>query len=130
METNRQKKVSTLLLKDLSNIVQEFFREKTRVNFLISITKVKVSVDLSSAKIYTSVFPSSNSKKAMELLEKNVFEIKKRLSFLVKNQLRVVPEIQFFIDDSLDYLDAIENALNQPENPIRNPKEPSKRQKN
>ena len=111
METNRQKKVSTLLLKDLSNIVQEFFREKTRVNFLISITKVKVSVDLSSAKIYTSVFPSSNSKKAMELLEKNVFEIKKRLSFLVKNQLRVVPEIQFFIDDSLDYIDGIEAAI-------------------
>ena len=81
METNRQKKVSKLLLKDLSNIVQGFFREKTRINFLISITKVKVSVDLSSAKIYISVFPSANSKKAMELLEKNVFEIK-RSTFL------------------------------------------------
>ena len=119
METNRQKKVSTLLLKDLSNIVQEFFREKTRVNFLISITKVKVSVDLSSAKIYISVFPSANSKKAMELLEKNVFEIKKRLSFLVKNQLRVIPEIQFFIDDSLDYIDGIEAAINNGENPLK-----------
>ena len=119
METNRQKKVSTLLLKDLSNIVQEFFREKTRVNFLISITKVKVSVDLSSAKIYTSVFPSSSSQKAMELLEKNFFEIKKRLSFLVKNQLRVVPEIQFFIDDSLDYIDGIEAAIKNGENPLK-----------
>ncbi len=119
METNRQKKVSKLLLKDLSNIVQGFFREKTRVNFLISITKVKVSVDLSSAKIYISVFPSANSKKAMELLEKNVFEIKKRLSFLVKNQLRVIPEIQFFIDDSLDYIDGIEAAINNGENPLK-----------
>ncbi len=119
METNRQKKVSKLLLKDLSNIIQGFFREKTRVNFLISITKVKVSVDLSSAKIYISVFPSANSKKAMELLEKNVFEIKKRLSFLVKNQLRVIPEVQFFIDDSLDYIDGIEAAINNGENPLK-----------
>ena len=119
METNRQKKVSKLLLKDLSNIVQGFFREKTRVNFLISITKVKVSVDLSSAKIYISVFPSANSKKAMELLEKNVFEIKKRLSFLVKNQLRVIPEIQFFIDDSLDYIDGIEAAIKNGENLLK-----------
>ena len=119
METNRQKKVSKLLLKDLSNIVQEFFREKTRVYFLISFTKVKVSVDLSSAKIYISVFPSANSKKAMELLEKNVFEIKKRLSFLVKNQLRVIPEIQFFIDDSFDYIDGIEAAINNGENPLK-----------
>lgn len=119
METNRQKKVSKLLLKDLSNIVQGFFREKTRVNFLISITKVKVSVDLSSAKIYISVFPSAHSKKAMELLEKNVFEIKKRLSFLVKNQLRAIPEIQFFVDDSLDYIDGIEAAINNGENPLK-----------
>ena len=119
METNRQKKVSKLLLKDLSNIVQGFFREKTRINFLISITKVKVSVDLSSAKIYISVFPSANSKKAMELLEKNVFEIKKRLSFLVKNQLRVIPEIQFFIDDSLDYIDGIEAAIKNGENLLK-----------
>jgi ribosome-binding factor A len=119
LETNRQKKVSKLLLKDLSNIIQGFFREKTRVNFLISITKVKVSVDLSSAKIYISVFPSANSKKAMELLEKNVFEIKKRLSFLVKNQLRVIPEVQFFIDDSLDYIDGIEAAINNGENPLK-----------
>ena len=97
METNRQKKVSTLLLKDLSNIVQEFFREKTRVNFLISITKVKVSVDLSSAKIYTSVFPSSNSKKAMELLEKNVFEIKKNCPFLSKISLGLFLKFNFLL---------------------------------
>ena len=74
---------------------------------------------MSSAKIYISVFPSPNSKKAMELLEKNVFEIKKRLSFLVKNQLRVIPEIQFFIDDSLDYIDGIEAAIKNGENPLK-----------
>ena len=55
----------------------------------------------------------------MELLEKNVFEIKKKLSFLVKNQLRVVPEIQFFIDDSLDYIDGIEAAIKNGENPLK-----------
>ena len=120
MESQRQKKVSSLLLKDLSNIVQGFFREKTRINFLISITKVKVSVDLSTAKVFISVFPSSNSNKACEILKKNIFEIKKRLSFLVKNQLRIIPAIDFFIDDSLDYIEEIENAIKKGDNPLKN----------
>jgi|TARA_B100001057_G_scaffold126796_1_gene125711 ribosome-binding factor A len=119
LETQRQKKVSALLLKDFSNIIQSFFREKTRLNFLISVTKVKVSADLSSAKIFISVFPSSNANKACEMLEKNLFEIKKRLSYLVKNQLRIIPSIQFFVDDSLDYIDGIENAIKKGENPIK-----------
>ena len=119
METQRQKKVSTLLLKDLSIIVQNFFREKRRINLIVSVTKVKISVDLSLAKIYVSVFPSENIKKALELLQNNKNDIKKKLSHLVKNQLRIVPEIQFFIDDSLDYIEGIETAISKGQNPLK-----------
>jgi ribosome-binding factor A len=119
LETQRQKKVSTLLLKDLSIIVQNFFREKRRVNLLVSVTKVKISVDLSLAKIYISVFPSENIKKALQLLQNNKYDIKKKLSLLVKNQLRIIPEIQFFVDDSLDYIEGIETAISKGENPLK-----------
>ena len=62
-------------------------------------------------KIYLSVFPSVNSSSVLSLLNKNKSLIKKRLSFLVRNQLRIIPEIIFFIDDSLDYIEKIDDAL-------------------
>ena len=82
-------------------------------------TKVKISVDLSLAKIYVSVFPSENIKKVIKLLQNNKYDIKKKLSLLVKNQLRIVPEIQFFIDDSLDYIEGIETAISKGKNPLK-----------
>ncbi len=115
MESQRQKRISSLIQKDISNIIQTFFREKTRSNFLVSITKVKVSQDLSLSKIYLSVFPSINNTNV-----KNKFDIKKKLSFLIKNQLRIIPEISFYIDDSLDYIDNIDKALKgEGNNPIK-----------
>ena len=73
MESQRQKKISSLIQKDISNIIQSFFRDKTRSNFLVSITKVKVSQDLSLSKIYLSVFPSINNFSVLEVLNKNKF---------------------------------------------------------
>ena len=120
MESQRQKKISTLIQKDISNIIQAFFREKTRSNFLVSITKVKVSQDLSVSKIYLSVFPSINNTSVLEVLNKNKFSIKNKLSFLVKNQLRIMPEVSFYIDDSLDYIEHIDNALKgRGDNPMK-----------
>ena len=120
MESQRQKRISNLIQKDISNIIQTFFREKTRSNFLVSITKVKVSQDLSLSKIYLSVFPSINNTNVLEILNKNKFDIKKKLSFLIKNQLRIIPEISFYIDDSLDYIDNIDKALKgEGNNPIK-----------
>ena len=120
MESQRQKRISSLIKKDISNIIQAFFREKTRSNFLVSITKVKVSQDLSLSKIYLSVFPSANKEGVLEILNKNKFDIKKKLSFLIKNQLRIIPEISFYIDDSLDYIDNIDKALKgEGNNPIK-----------
>ena len=120
MESQRQKKISSLIQKDISNIIQSFFRDKTRSNFLVSITKVKVSQDLSLSKIYLSVFPSINNISVLEILNKNKFDIKNKLSSLVKNQLRIMPEISFYIDDSLDYIDNIDKALKgEGDNPIK-----------
>ncbi len=119
METQRQRKVSSLLQKDLSNIIQSLFREFTRHNLLVSVTKVKVSIDLSSAKIYVSVFPSNMAEKSLSYLQKKGLEIKRRFSYLAKNQLRIIPDFEFYIDDSLDYIDEIENALKKGDNPIK-----------
>ncbi len=111
MESQRQKKISILIQKDISNIIQSFFREKVRSTFIVSVTKVKISPDLSISRIYLSVFPSINSQSVLSLLNKNKSLIRKKLSLLVKNQLRIIPEIVFFIDDSLDYIENIDKAL-------------------
>tara|TARA_Y100001949_G_scaffold57623_1_gene48459 strand:+ start:255 stop:617 length:363 start_codon:yes stop_codon:yes gene_type:complete len=120
MESQRQKKISVLIQKDISNIIQSFFREKTRTNLIISVTKVSVSPDLSISKIYLSVFPSLNFSTVLDVLNKNKTDIRKKLSGLLKHQLRIIPDIVFFVDDSLDYIDKIDEALKgKGENPIK-----------
>ena len=120
MESQRQKKISALIQKDISNIIQGFFRDKTRANLIVSITKVAVTPDLSVSKIYLSVFPSTNFSKVIDVLNKSKSEIRKKLSSLLKHQLRVIPDILFFTDDSLDYIDKIDEALKGGgENPIK-----------
>ena len=120
MESQRQKKISALIQKDISNIIQGFFRDKTRANLIVSITKVAVSPDLSVSKIYLSVFPSTNFSKVIDILNKSKSEIRKKLSSLLKHQLRVIPDLVFFTDDSLDYIDKIDEALKGGgENPIK-----------
>ena len=79
-----------------------------------------MSQDLSISKIYLSVFPSINNFSVLEVLNKNKFDIKSKLSSLVKDQLRIMPEISFYIDDSLDYIDNIDKALKgEGDNPIK-----------
>jgi len=120
MESQRQKKISALIQKDISNIIQGFFRDKTRANLIVSITKVAVTPDLSVSKIYLSVFPSTNFSKVIDVLNKSKSEIRKKLSSLLKHQLRVIPDLVFFTDDSLDYIDKIDEALKGGgENPIK-----------
>lgn len=120
MESQRQKKISVLIQKDISNIIQSFFRERTRANLIISVTKVTVSPDLSISKIYLSVFPSINFSTVLNVLNKNKTDVRKKLSRLLKHQLRIIPEIVFFLDDSLDYIDKIDEALKgKGENPLK-----------
>jgi ribosome-binding factor A len=112
MESTRQKKIGRLLLKDMSEMFQKEAKELT-IGAMVSVTVVRVSPDLGSAKIYLSIFPSD---KANEVFT-NINEWASRLRFLlgqrIGKQMRVVPELHFYLDDSLDYIDNIDRLLNE-----------------
>jgi len=78
---------------------------------LISITKVRVSPDLSYARIYISIFPSTNQEEVLHVIQEHTHKIRFELGHKVRSQLRIVPEISFFVDDSLDYIDKIDKLL-------------------
>ena len=110
MESTRLQKVSRLLQKELGNYFQ---RESHAIcaGRMVSVTTVRVSPDLGVAKIYISVFPSDKSKDTLVLIKAQVKSIRYNLGQLIHNQLRVIPDLEFFIDDSLDYIEKIENLL-------------------
>lgn len=129
METNRQKKIGALLQTDLVDILQGEIRKNAISNLIISVSKVNVTSDLSIAKVYLSVFPSEKGPELLAAIKTNAPLIKHDLSQRVKLQLRRVPNLIFFIDDSLDYIEKIDNALSGKENPIENPDLLEKRKK-
>ena len=109
METTRQAKISRLLQKELS----EIFREQTSKmrGVLVSVSAVRVSPDLSTAKAYLSVFPSDKSAAMLESINASARTIRYELARKVRFQLRKTPELSFFLDDSLDYLENIDHLL-------------------
>lgn len=129
METNRQKKIGTLLQNDLVDILQGEVRKNGISNLLISVSKVNVTSDLSIAKVFLSVFPSEKGEEILIAIKTNTPLIKHDLAQRVKNQLRKVPNLIFYIDDSLDYIEKIDNALTGKENPVTNPELLDKRKK-
>tara|TARA_B100001057_G_scaffold494687_1_gene591797 strand:+ start:352 stop:753 length:402 start_codon:yes stop_codon:yes gene_type:complete len=128
-ETPRQKKIAAALQKELSTMLQEAVREQGINNLLVSITKVNVTIDLSLAKIFLSIFPKNKAKKYLNGIQENAFQINYDLASRMRNQLRRMPKFYFYIDDSLDYVEEIENALKKPENPINKSIFLSKKQK-
>jgi ribosome-binding factor A len=129
METNRQKKIGGVLQKDLVDILQGEIRKNGISNLVISVSKVSVTTDLSIAKVYLSVFPQDRAVEILEGIKSNMPLIKHDLSQRVKLQLRKVPNLSFYIDDSLDYIEKIDNALTGKENPIENRELLEKRKK-
>ena len=128
-ETNRQKKIAGVLQKDLIDILQGEARDWLK-GVIISVTKVYVTSDLGEAKIYISVFPSKHREKMLEGIKKNSSTIRYELARRTKNQLRRMPNLEFFSDDSLDYIEGIDQALKgADENPIKNPDILPRRQK-
>jgi len=120
METTRQKKIGSVIQQDLTVILQQLLKETFSKSVIASVTKVRVSSDLSSAKTYISVFPVKNTKIIFDLFSKKKNAIRHSLALLVKNQVRRVPELFFYNDDSLEYIDSIELALKKTEDPIKN----------
>lgn len=129
METNRQKKIGALLQNDLVDILQGEIRKNGISNLIISISKVNVTTDLSVARVHLSVFPTNKAPEILAAIKTNTPLIKHDLAQRVKNQLRKVPNLTFYIDDSLDYIENIDNALKGKENPIENPELLEKRKK-
>ena len=128
-ETPRQKKVATAIQQEMADMLQQAVRNQGASNLVLSITKVSVTVDLSLAKVYLSIFPQDKVTTYLKGIKENSFQIRHDMSQRMKNQLRRMPEFSFYIDDSLDYVDRIEKALNQPENPIDDTQSLLKRQK-
>ncbi|MBO8454035.1 MAG: 30S ribosome-binding factor RbfA [Bacteroidetes bacterium] len=109
-ESTRQLKVAKELQRDMAEII----RSKGMAMFggaLVSVSGVKVSPDLSVAKIYVSIFPSDKAESVMNILEENSRALRGELGNRIGRQLRIVPEIAFFRDDSLDYVEHIEELL-------------------
>ncbi|MDA3882782.1 MAG: 30S ribosome-binding factor RbfA [Bacteroidales bacterium] len=112
MTSTRQNKVARLIQRDLSDIFQK--ESKNLFNgALVSVTVVRVSPDLSFAKVYVSIFaPGTDSTEAVfELVQSRVKKIRALLAQRVAKQLRIIPELAFFVDDSLDYEKRIEDLL-------------------
>lgn len=129
METNRQKKIAGVLQKDLAEVLQGAARDGMK-GVIISVTKVQVTTDLGLAKVYLSVFPQLKREIILKGVQENAPAIRYEMAKRVKNQLRRMPELSFYIDDSLDYIEDIDNALQgKKENPIKNPEILDKRQK-
>jgi ribosome-binding factor A len=112
MSSLRQNKVSRLLLKELSIIFQQNGTDWFP-NTMISVTVVRVSPDLSFAKVYLSVFGATEPKDCVKGMNENSKMIRGILGKIIKRQLRIVPEIAFYLDDSLDYAEALDEALKQ-----------------
>lgn len=78
---------------------------------MVSVTRVKVSPDLSICTAYLSIFPSEKSEELLQNIQRNTSQVRYELGTRVRNQLRIIPELRFFIDDSLDYIERIDELL-------------------
>ena len=129
MESQRQKKIASVLQRDMVDVLQGAARKGGMTGIIISVTQVKVTVDLSIAKIYLSIFPIKQAKSLIDGITSNTSIIKHELAQRTKNQLRRMPHLLFYLDDSLEYINQIENSLKKPKNPILNPDLLKKRKK-
>lgn len=109
MQETRQNRISRLLQKEIATI----FQEQTRLmhGTMVSVTRVKISPDLSICTAYLSIFPSEKGEEMLKNIVKNEKTIRYELGKRVHNQLRIIPELRFFIDDSLDYIEHIDELL-------------------
>lgn len=109
METTRQNKISRLLQKELSDIF--LLQTKAMNGVLVSVSVVRISPDMSIARVYLSIFPSDKSEELVKNINNNMKSIRFELGNRVRHQLRIIPELKFFVDDSLDYLEKIDALL-------------------
>lgn len=110
MESTRQSKVAKQIQKDISDIFSKEGADLVK-GTMVTVTAVRMSPDLGYAKIYLSIFPFEKSKAIMDAVTQQEWRIRKALGSRIRNQLRIVPELTFFLDDSLEYIENIDNLL-------------------
>lgn len=120
-ETQRQKKIAGILQGDISTVLQDKMRENAVKNLLVSVTKVTVTPDLGYAKAYISVFPPEKAESVVKEIVEMTSDVRYEVAAKVRHQFRRMPELQFFNDDSLEYMDQIDRELKGKNNPIDNP---------
>jgi ribosome-binding factor A len=109
MESTRQHKIARLIQKDLSDI---FLRYAKRIgNVLISVSEVRVSPDLSVASVYLSIFPDNREKELMDKISEDTSAIRGQLGTLERHQLRIIPELRFFADETIQRMEHIDELL-------------------
>ncbi|MDP4278888.1 MAG: 30S ribosome-binding factor RbfA [Bacteroidota bacterium] len=111
MDTTRQNKVNRLMQKELS----EIFLVQTRAThgMLVTVSEVKVSPDLSTARVYLSIFPKENNEEVLKNIQKSTKTIRHELAEKLRFQLRRMPELTFYLDETLDYAETIDALLNK-----------------
>ena len=109
METTRQNKIARLIQKELSEIF--LLQTKSMPGVLVSVSIVRIIPDMSYARVYLSVFPSERSEEIVKNINANMKSIRFELGNRVRHQLRIIPELKFFVDDSLDYAEKIDELL-------------------
>lgn len=109
MKTTRQNKIARLLQKELGDIF--LLQTKSMHGVLVSVSAVRISPDMSIARVYLSIFPSEKGEELIKNINANMKSIRYELGTRVRFQLRIIPELKFFLDDSLDYLERIDELL-------------------
>lgn len=109
MQETRQNRIARLLQKELASIFQS--QTCAMHGVLVSVTRAKVSPDLGVCTAYLSIFPSDKAEELLKNINANEKTIRYDLGQRVHNQLRIIPELRFFLDDSLDYIERIDELL-------------------
>jgi ribosome-binding factor A len=122
MESKRQQKFAGVIQEDLAAIFQ---REGMSFlpNTLVTITKVRVTPDLALARIFLSFFNNANTHTALQTIKLHASEIRYKLGARIKDQVRIIPQLEFFIDDTSDYVDRMDkifDKIHQEEKPAGN----------
>ncbi|MBE6175893.1 MAG: 30S ribosome-binding factor RbfA [Rikenellaceae bacterium] len=110
MDSTRQQKIARQIQRDIAEILQKELADTLR-GTLVTVTTVRVSPDLAYAKLYISIFPFERSAAILETIKEKSWYVRKLLGARIRNQLKIVPELEWFIDDSLEYIENIDNLL-------------------
>ena len=112
MDSTRQQKIARQIQRDIAEILQKEMADTVRGS-LVTVTTVRVSPDLAYAILYISIFPFERSTAILEAIKEKSWYVRKLLGARIRNQLKIVPELEWFIDDSLEYIENIDNLLKE-----------------